>query len=125
MHSNVHLEVGTSLVLRTTSASGVTVVLLSQSSQTLLLGVSIDVSTNDEADDVEEGHPCLLGQELLCESQSQGRGAPADLHDGEEASTNGGADLVESTGASDDGHGGEVDGVLDRRDLWMGSVRRA
>jgi hypothetical protein len=33
--------------------------------------------------------------------------------------------LVESTGASDDGHGGEVDGVLDRRDLWMGSVRQA
>jgi hypothetical protein len=100
-----YLEVRTSLVLRTTSASRVAVVLLSQGSQTLLLGVCIDVCTNDKGNDVEEGYPGLLREELLGKGESQGGSAPADFHDGEETGTNGSADLVESTGACDDGHG--------------------
>jgi hypothetical protein len=65
-------------------------VLLSQSSQTLL---------------VEEGYPGLLREELLGKGEGQGRSAPADLHDGKQTGTNGSADLVESAGACDDSHG--------------------
>lgn len=100
-----HLEVGASFILRTSGASRIAVVLLSQSSQTLLLGVCIDVCTDDKGNDVEEGHPSLLGQELLSKGESQRGGAPADLHDGKQTGTNGSADLVESAGAGDDGHG--------------------
>ena len=79
--------------------------LLSQSGQTLLLGVCIDVCTDDKGNDVEEGYPGLLRQELLGKGESQRRSAPADLHDGEQTGANGSADLVESAGACDDGHG--------------------
>jgi hypothetical protein len=100
-----YLEVGASLVLGTTGASRIAVVLLSQGSQTLLLGVCIDVCTDDKGNDVEEGNPSLLGQELLGKGESQGRSAPADFHDGKQTGTNGSADLVEGAGAGDDGHG--------------------
>jgi hypothetical protein len=105
MQMTRYLEVGASLILRTASASRVAVVLLSQGGQTLLLGVRIDVCTNDKGNDVKEGYPGLLGQELLGKGESQRRSTPADFHDGEETGANGGADLVESTGACDDGHG--------------------
>lgn len=107
------LVVGASVVFRATSASRVTVVLLSQGSETLLLGVGVDVGTNDEGNDVEEGHPCLLRQELLGKGQGQRRGAPADLHNRQQASANSSTDLVEGAGTGDDGHSGEIDGVLD------------
>lgn len=90
-----------------------------ESGEPLLLGVGVDVGADDEADDVEEGHPRLLGQELLGECKGDGRRDPANLHDGQEASLDGGAHLVEGAGAGDDGHGGEVDGVLDGGDLAM------
>ena len=76
-----HLEFRASLILRTASTSGVAIVLLSQSCEALLLGVGVDVCTNYKGNDVEEGYPGLLGQELLGEGKSQRRGAPADLHD--------------------------------------------
>lgn len=104
-------------VVGVAGASRVTVVLLSQSSETLLLGVSIDVGTNDKADDVEERHPGLLGQELLGKGQCQRRGAPADLHDRQQAGANSGADLMNGAGSGDQGHCREVDGVLNGRDL--------
>jgi len=80
-------------------------VLLSQGSQALLLGVCIDVCTNHESNNVEEGYPGLLGEELLGKGEGQRRSAPADFHDGQQTGTDGSADLVESTSACDDGHG--------------------
>lgn len=94
-----------------------TAYLASQSCEPLLLLVRVDVGTDEEADDVEEGYPGLLGQELLGKGQGQRRGEPADLHDRHETGANGGADLVECASTGDDGHGGEVDGILDGRDL--------
>lgn len=91
--------------------------LLPQRSQSLLLGGRVDVGSDQESDEVEERHPCLLGQELLSERERDGRGDPGDFHDGQEAGAHGGAYLVEGAGAGDDGHGGQVDGVLDWRDL--------
>jgi hypothetical protein len=93
------------------------VVLPPESLQPLFLGVSVDVGSNDETDDVEERHPGLLGQESLRKRQGDGRGDPRDLHDRHEAGAHGGADLVERTRSSNDGHAEEVYGVLDRRDL--------
>lgn len=89
---------------------------LAQRFQTLLLGMGVDVGSDEEADDVEERHPGVLGQELLGKGQGQRGGDPADLHDGHEAGLDGGADLVDGAGAGDDGHGGEVDAVLDGGD---------
>lgn len=111
------LEVGTSVIFRTAGSSRITVVLLSQSCQTLLLGVCVDVGADNKGNNVEEGHPGLLGQELLSKGERQGRSAPADFHDGKQSSTNGGANLVESASACDDSHGGQVDGVLNWRNL--------
>jgi len=79
----------------------------------------VDVGADDEADDVEEGHPSRLGQELLGKGQGDGRDDPADLHDRPEAGLDGRLDLVESTGAGNQGHGHEVDAVLDGRNLRL------
>lgn len=77
----------------------------------------IDIRADDKSDDVEKRHPGVLGQELLREREGEWGGDPADFHDGHEAGTDGGADLVEGTGAGDEGHGDEVDCILDGRDL--------
>ena len=91
--------------------------LLPQRSEPLLLSVSVDVSANAKGDNIEEGYPCLLWQELLSEGQSNGRGDPGNLHDRHEAGTHRGADLMPGTSTSDDCHGGEVHSVLDGRNL--------
>lgn len=88
-----------------------------QSLKPLLLCLGIDPGANDKGNDVEERHPGMLRQEFLGERQGQGRDDPADLHDGHEACSDGRSDLVEGPGAGDDGHGGEVDCILDRSDL--------
>jgi hypothetical protein len=93
------------------------IVLPPESLQPLFLGVSVDVGSNDETDDVEERHPGLLGQERLRKRQGNGRGDPRDLHDRHEAGAHSSTDLVERTCSSDDGHAEEVYGVLDGRDL--------
>ena len=95
-------------------AAAVAVVLSPQGREPLLLGVCVDVCTDNEPDNVEEGHPGGLGQELLGESQRDGRNNPADFHDGHETGLDGRADLVECAGAGDQSHGGQVDTVLDR-----------
>ena len=77
----------------------------------------IDVRPNDEPNEVEERHPSLVGQEGLCERESQRGCDPGDFHDGHEACADGGADLMEGACAGDDGHGGQVDHILDGRDL--------
>ena len=59
----------------------------------------------------------MLRQEFLRERQSKRRGDPADFHNGHETRADRGADLVEGACAGDDGHGNEVDGVLDGGDL--------
>jgi len=91
--------------------------LLPQRRQPLLLGVRIDVRPNDESDDVEEGHPRLLRQELLGKRQRDRTAEPSDLHDGHEACSHRGRDLVRCTCAGDKGHGGQIDCVLDWSDL--------
>lgn len=88
-----------------------------ESSEPLLLGMRIDVCTDDESNDVEEGNPSGFREELLGKGERDGRDDPADLHDGPETSLDGRLDLVESSGACDDGHGDEVDAVLNRGDL--------
>lgn len=79
--------------------------------------MGVDVGSNEESNNVEEGHPGVLGEELLGEGQAQGRSDPADLHDGHEASLNGSANLVDVTRTGDNSHGGQVDAVLDGGDL--------
>lgn len=96
--------------------------LLAEGGEALLLGDGVDVGANDEADEVEEGNPELVGEELLGEGEADGRGDPADLHDLPEADADGGTDLVDSAGAGDEGHGDEVDCVLDGGDLGVASV---
>lgn len=92
-------------------------VLPPQRLQPLLLRVGVDVRANHEADEVEERHPGLLWQEGLRKGERDRGRDPGHLHHRHEAGTNGRADLVEGARAGDDGHGGEVDGVLDRGDL--------
>jgi hypothetical protein len=106
------------------AATAVAVVLSPQSSEPLLLGVCVDVGTDDETDDVEEGHPSALWEELLGKGQRDGRDDPADLHDRPEASLDSRADLVECTGTRDERHRNEVYAVLDGGDLgWLGPSR--
>lgn len=51
------LVLGTAALLR--------VIALAESLQTLLFGVGVDIGADEETDDVEEGHPGVLGEELL------------------------------------------------------------
>ena len=88
-----------------------------QGCKPLLLRVRVDICTDDESDDVEERHPGVLGEELLRKGQGDGRDDPADLHDRHEAGLDSRAHLVEGARARNDGHGNQVDAVLDGRDL--------
>ena len=88
-----------------------------QGCKPLLLRVRVDICTDDESDDVEERHPGVLGEELLRKGEADGARDPRDLHDLPEADLDGGADLVVCPCAGDEGHGGQVDGVLDGGDL--------
>lgn len=99
------------------SSTAVTVVLLSQGSKPLLLGMRVDVGANEETDDVEEWHPSAFGKELLRERKRDWGDNPADLHDGPEAGLDSRLDLVECAGSCDQSHGGQVDAVLDGGDL--------
>lgn len=78
--------------------------LLSQSGQSLLLGMRVDVGADDECHKIEERHPHVFRQELLCECEGNGGRDPADLHDWHEPCTNGGANLVKSPCTSNDSH---------------------
>lgn len=42
-----------------------------ESLKPLLLGLRVDPRADDESEDVEERHPCVLGEELLRERQCQ------------------------------------------------------
>ena len=85
--------------------------------QPLLLRLAVDPRPNHKANDIEKRHPRVLGQELLRERQRQRGRDPGHFHDGQEARADGGVDLVQGARAGDDGHGGEVDAVLDWGDL--------
>lgn len=110
-YTRVPRRLSTTLVSRTRTlltigaATAITKLFL-ESGDPLLLGDGIDVGADDKGDEVEERHPCLLREELLGESEGDGRGCPGDLHDGHEAGADGGADLVGGAGAGDDGHAG-------------------
>ena len=79
--------------------------------------MSVDIRPDDEGDNIEEWDPGLLRQELLRESQGQGRGDPADFHDSHESRPDGGSDLVPSSSASDDSHGHKINRILNRSNL--------
>jgi hypothetical protein len=98
-------------------SAAVAVVLSPQRCEPLLLGVCVDVCADYETDYVEEGHPRVLGQELLGEGQRDWRNNPAHLHDWHEASLDGSPHLVEGACAGNHGHGHEVYRVLNGRDL--------
>lgn len=66
--------------------------------------MSVDVGSDNETDNVEEGDPGVFWEELLGKGQGERRDDPADLHDGHEAGLDGGADLMEGSGACNDGH---------------------
>lgn len=105
-----------------TGITAVAKVLLAESCEALLLGDGVDVGTDDEGDEVEEGNPELVGEELLGKGQADGRGDPGNAHHLPEADLDGSANLVVSAGAGDEGHGDEVDAVLDGgnlRDRWL------
>jgi hypothetical protein len=87
--------------------------LSAESCKTLLLGGRVDIGTNHKSNDVEEGDPGLLREELLSKCKRNWRGDPADLHDWHEASLPSCVDLVESTCTGNDGHRDQVHGVLD------------
>lgn len=78
----------------------------SQRRNPLLLRMCIDVSPNNEGNEIKERHPSLRGEELLRKGKRNGRGYPGDFHDGHEAGADGGADLVDGAGAGYEGHGG-------------------
>lgn len=102
---------------RRSSSAPVTKVLLAQRRQALLLGNRVDVGADDERNNVEEGHPCVLGKELLGKSQADRRCNPADAHNFPETNLDSRPHVVEALGASNNGHGDEVDGILDRSNL--------
>ena len=106
-------------VMSMLAVSTVAEVLPAQSGEALLLGNLVDIRTDEEGNEVEEGHPGSLGQELLGKGQAKGRRKPADLHDLPEADTYGCLDLLPSLGAGDDGHGNKIYRVLNRGHLDM------
>lgn len=65
-------SVVTSAIVR----SATILVLPSQSLQSLLLRVRVDVGANDKADDVEEWHPNLVREECLGKGERDWRGDP-------------------------------------------------
>jgi hypothetical protein len=85
----------------------------------------IDVCPNDKGNDVEKWHPRLLGKELLRKRQGYWRSNPANLHDREEARSNGSIDLVECPGTGNHSHRCQIDGVLNRRNLSQAYVLAA
>lgn len=86
--------------------------------------MSVDICADDEGDEVEEGYPGLLRQELLGKCQSDRRRDPADLHNGHEACANSRSDLMPCPRTCNHGHRGQIDGVLDRRNLYFTLVDR-
>lgn len=90
---------------------------LSQRFEALLLGVGVDIGTDNKANQVEEGHPGVLGKKLLRKCKGQRRGDPANLHDGHETSAHSSANLVDVTRTGDVTHRREVDDVLDGSNL--------
>ena len=104
------------------STSAITIMPLPQRCKPLLLGMGVDIGTDGERNYIEERHPGLLGKELLREGKCDWGGDPADSHHGPETSADGGANLVPGAGAGDEGHAGQVDGVLDWCDLDCMSV---
>ena len=77
----------------------------------------VDVRANHKSNDVEKRHPGVLGQEFLRKRQGQRGGDPADLHNRQKPSPDRCPHLMEGPRTGDDGHRGEIDGVLDGRDL--------
>jgi len=98
-------------------ASWITIVLPPQRCKPLLLGVCIDICTDDKSDDVEKWHPRLFRKEFLRECEGNWRCDPADLHDGHETSFNSCTNLMESSRSSDDRHWSQVNCVLQGRNL--------
>lgn len=90
---------------------------LSQSSKSLLLGVGVDISADEEGNGVEEWNPGMLREEFLSKGQGERGGDPANFHDGPEAGTDGGTDLMPRSSAGDHSHGCQIDRVLDGSNL--------
>lgn len=64
----------------------------------------VDIRPNTEGDNIEKRHPRLLRQELLRKRQCNRASDPGHAHDGHEACTDCGPDLMPGAGARDDGH---------------------
>ena len=94
------------IIFASTIRRSVVLIFPSESLQSLLLRVRIDVCANDESDGVEEWHPHLVRQECLGEGKSKWRGDPGNLHDWHEACSDSGADLVECSSSRNHGHTG-------------------
>lgn len=116
---------GAGATLGSALRSALAEVLLAESSQSLLLGHHVDVSTDREGDDVKEDHPGGFGKELLSEGEAERGANPRNLHDLPEADTDGSADLVVGSCAGDQGHGDEIHRVLDGGDLEKKDKKRS
>lgn len=90
---------------------------LSQSFQTLLLGVRVDIEPDNEPYDVEKWNPGVLWQELLGKSQRERRADPADLHDRHETSPHSCTHLVVSARTSNQCHRSQINSILNGRYL--------
>lgn len=99
--------------------SSVLIVLLSQSSEALLLGNRVDICSDEEGDDVEEWDPGVLGKELLCECKSKWGCDPADFHDRPESSLPGCMNLMDGLRTGNDSHRDQINTVLDRGNLGI------
>jgi len=100
----------------------ITIMSLPQGSKSLLLGMRVDICSDDESNDVEEWYPGLFWEELLRKGECNWGGDPANSHHGPEASADGGAYLMHGARTRDEGHAGKVDGVLDWCDLGTQGV---
>lgn len=91
--------------------------LLAKSSETLPLSHSVDIRSDDEGDDVEEGYPELIWEEFLRKGQADWRRDPRHAHDSPKADLDGRSHLVVCASTGNEGHGDQVDAVLNRRNL--------
>lgn len=104
------------VIVRSATTPGI-IISLAECREALLLRDGVDIGSDEEGNDVEEGDPGVLGKELLRESEGEGGSDPADLHDGHETCFPGCMDLMDCLRAGDDCHRDEVHTVLDGSNL--------
>lgn len=94
----------------------------SSRSSNSLLGHGVEKRTQAETHQTKERRKHLLGHKQVCKGQQYGVQRAHSLCHGNQPSAHCTADLVGCLGAGDDGHGSEIDCVLDREELQNQSL---